>query len=138
VRESEAVLRAVTENTPDWLFLVDDSLRVRFMNRPFGQYRSEDVVGRSLLEFIPEAHRSNLEELYRGVLATGEPARFELRHPNSNNTLAHHEHRVVPVIDSGVIRSLTVAVTDVTERNSRRERVARVTDDTADCRGQLC
>ena len=117
VRESEAVLRAVTENTPDWLFLVDESLRVRFMNRPFGQYRAEDVVGRSLLEFIPEAHRANLEDLYRGVLATGEPARFELRHPNSNNTLAHHEHRVVPVVDGGVVRSLTVAVTDVTERN---------------------
>ena len=97
VRESEAVLRAVTENTPDWLFLVDESLRVRFMNRQFGQYRSEDVVGRSLLEFIPEAHRSKLEQLYRGVLATGEPSRFELRHPNSNNTLSHHEHRVVPV-----------------------------------------
>jgi PAS domain S-box-containing protein len=117
VRESEAVLRAVTENTPDWLFLVDELLHVRFMNRPFGQYRSENVVGRSLLEFIPEAHRSNLEELYRGVLATGEPARFQLHHPNSNNTLSQHEHRVVPVIDSGVIRSLTVAVTDVTERN---------------------
>jgi PAS domain S-box-containing protein len=117
VRESEAVLRAVTENTPDWLFLVDESLRVRFMNRQFGAFRSEDVVGRSLLEFIPEAHRTSLEELYRGVLATGEPARFELRHPNSNNTLSHHEHRVVPVIDSGVVRSLTVAVTDVTERN---------------------
>lgn len=117
VRESEAVLRAVTENTPDWLFLVDESLSVRFMNRSFGQYRAEDVIGRSLLEFIPEAHRGKLEELYRGVLATGEPARFELRHPNSNNTLSHHEHRVVPVIDGGVVRSLTVAVTDVTERN---------------------
>jgi two-component system, LuxR family, sensor kinase FixL len=117
VRESEAVLRAVTENTPDWLFLVDDSLCVRFMNRQFGAFRSEDVMGRSLLEFIPEAHRANLEELYRGVLATGEPARFELHHPNSNNTPSHHEHRVVPVIDSGVVRSLTVAVTDVTERN---------------------
>jgi PAS domain S-box-containing protein len=117
VRESEAVLRAVTENTPDWLFLVDDSLRVQFMNRQFGAFRSEEVVGRSLLEFIPEAHRASLEELYRGVLATGEPARFELHHPNSNNTQSHHEHRVVPVIDSGVVRSLTVAVTDVTERN---------------------
>jgi len=117
VRESEAVLRAVTENTPDWLFLVDESLRVRFMNRQFGHYRSEDVMGRSLLEFIPEAHRARLEELYRGVLATGQSARFELLHPNSNNTLSHHEHRVVPVIDSGVVRSLTVAVTDVTERN---------------------
>jgi PAS domain S-box-containing protein len=116
VRESEAVLRAVTENTPDWLFLVDDSLLVRFMNRPFGSYTSDAVIGHSLLEFIPEAHRANLEELYRGVLATGEPARFELRHPNSNNTPSHHEHRVVPVMDGGSVRSLTVAVTDVTER----------------------
>jgi PAS domain S-box-containing protein len=124
VRESEAVLRAVTENTPDWLFLVDESLRVQFMNRRFGPYRSEDVMGRSLLEFIPEAHRAQLGQLYRSVLATGEPARFELRHPNANNTLSHHEHRVVPVIDSGVVRSLTVAVTDVTERN-RAERALR-------------
>jgi PAS domain S-box-containing protein len=116
LRESEAVLRAVTENTPDWLFLVDDSLHVRFMNRTFGRYTAEDVEGRSLLEFIPEAHRASLEELYRGVLATGQPARFELRHPNSNNTLSHHEHRVVPVIDAGLVKSLTVAVTDVTER----------------------
>jgi PAS domain S-box-containing protein len=116
LRESEAVLRAVTENTPDWLFLVDESLRVQFMNRPFGTYRSEDVMGRSLLDFIPDGHRSNLEELYRSVLATGEPARFELRHPGPNNALSHHEHRVMPVIDSGVIRSLSVAVTDVTER----------------------
>ncbi len=117
VRESEAVLRAVTDNTPDWLFLVDEFLRVRFMNRPFGPHRSEEVLGQSLLEFIPEAHRSQLEVLYRGVLATGEPARFELRHPNSNSTSSDHEHRVVPVIDDGVVRSLTVAVTDVTERN---------------------
>jgi PAS domain S-box-containing protein len=116
VRESEAVLRAVTENTPDWLFLVNESLQVRFMNRPFGPYTADAVIGRSLLEFIPEGHRAHLEELYRGVLATGEPARFELRLPNSNSTQSHHEHRVVPVVDGGIVRSLTVAVTDVTER----------------------
>src|SRR5207248_378760 len=58
VRESEAVLRAVTENTPDWLFLVDESLQVRFMNRPFGEHRAEAVVGRCLLDFLPEAHRA--------------------------------------------------------------------------------
>jgi PAS domain S-box-containing protein len=116
VRESEAVLRAVTENTPDWLFLVDETLRVRFLNRKFGPFRSEDVMGQSLLEFIPEVHRASLEDLYRGVLATGAPAIFELRHTNSNNSVAHHEHRVVPVVDGGVVRSLTVAVTDVTER----------------------
>ena len=124
VRESEAVLRAVTENTPDWLFLVDETLSVRFMNRPFGPHRSEDVVGRSLLEFIPEAHRAKLEELYRGVLATGVPSRFEIRHLGPNTTESHHEHRVVPVIDRGVVCALSVAVTDVTDRN-RAERALR-------------
>lgn len=121
VRESEAVLRAVTENTPDWLFLVDESLRVKFMNRQFGPYTYQDVMGRSLLEFIPEAHRSSLENLYRGVMVTGKPARFELRLANSNSTVAYHEHRVVPVIESGVVRSLTVAVTEVTERHAQQD-----------------
>jgi PAS domain S-box-containing protein len=115
-RKSEAVLRAVTENTPDWLFLVDDSLCVRFLNKPFPEYRSEDVLGRNLLDFIPDPHRANLEKVYRGVLATGEPARFDLRHASSSNTLSHFEHRIVPVTDGGVIRSLTIVVTDVTER----------------------
>lgn len=115
LRQREAVLRAVTENTPDWLFLVDDALRVRFMNRAFGEYRAEQMLGRSLLDFIPEEHRGHLEALYRGVLTTGEAARFEL-HLSRGSTTAHHEHRVVPVVEDGVVRSLTVAVTDVTDR----------------------
>lgn len=115
LRQREAVLRAVTENTPDWLFLVDDALRVRFMNRAFGEYRAEHVLGRSLLDFIPEQHRAQLEKLYRGVLTTGAAARFEL-HLASGNNISHHEHRVVPVVEDGVVRSLTVAVTDVTDR----------------------
>jgi PAS domain S-box-containing protein len=124
--ESEAVLRAVTESTPDWLFLVDQSLRVQFMNRPLGPRRPEDVIGSSLLDSFPAAHRSNLGELYRGVLSTGEPARLELQYPGPDNKLSHYEHRVVPVIQSGVVRSLTVAVTDVTERK-RAERALRET-----------
>jgi two-component system sensor histidine kinase UhpB len=118
VRESEAVLRAVTENTPDWLFLIDQNLRVRFMNRPFGPNRPENVLGRGLLEFIPEGHRTSMEELYRKVLATGVPARLELHRPSPEGILSHYEHRVMPVIESGIVRSLTVAVTDVTERNN--------------------
>lgn len=119
-RASEAVLRAVTENTPDWLFLLDEALRVRFMNRQFGPHRTEEVIGRSLLDFIPEPHRATLEQLYQRVLATGEPARFELQ-IQSDSGISHHEHRVIPVIESGVVRSLTVAVTEATARHSQRD-----------------
>lgn len=116
LRESEAVLRAVTTNTPDWLFLVDDSLRVRFINRPFGEFGPEQVLGRPLLDLVPETHRASLEDLYLSVLSSGRPGRVELRLANPNGSWSYFEHRVVPVTEAGAVRSLTVAVTEVTER----------------------
>ena len=116
VRQSEAILRAVTENTPDWLFLLDDTLHVRFMNRPFGPNRPEDVLGRAFLDFIPQGVRPSLEEIYQKALVSGIPARLELHKPGPDGTPGNFEHRIMPVIESGVVRALTVAVTDVTER----------------------
>ena len=116
VRQSEAILRAVTENTPDWLFLLDETLHVRFMNRPFGANHPEAVLGRAFLDFIPQDVRPSLEEIYRKALASGVPARLELRKPGPDGTPGNFEHRIMPVTESGVVRALTVAVTDVTER----------------------
>jgi two-component system sensor kinase FixL len=111
-----AVLRAVTENTPDWLFLLDENLHVRFMNRPFGPNRPEILLGRAFLDFIPQDLRAGMEEIYGRALATGTPARLELRKPGPDGSLGNFEHRITPVIENGVVRALTVAVTDVTER----------------------
>jgi PAS domain S-box-containing protein len=116
LRKSEAVLRAVTENTPDWLFLLDETLHVRFMNRPFGPNRPETVIGRAFLDFIPQDLRPGMEEIYRQVLVTGIPARLELRKPGPDGTPGNFEHRIMPVVVGGIARSVTVAVTDVTER----------------------
>ena len=116
VRKSEAVLRAVTENTPDWLFLLDENLHVRFMNRPFGPNTPEIVRGRAFLDFVPQDLRPDMEEIYRQALASGAPARLELRKPGPDGVPGNFEHRIMPVVEGGVVRSLTVAVTDVTER----------------------
>src|SRR6185312_9183962 len=118
---SEAVLRAVTQNTPDWLFLVDANLVVRFVNRHFGPHQPGAMVGQRLLDFVPAAHRQNLQELYRRVLVSGKPGQIELRHNDPQGHSLHHEHRVVPVIEGGHVRSLSVAVTDVTERQSQQD-----------------
>src|SRR6185312_4141358 len=116
VIKSEAVLRAVTENTPDWLFLLDENLCVQFMNRPFGQNRPEIVLGHYFMDFVPPEYRASMEDIYRNTLATGVPAVLELRKPGPDGVLGTFEHRIMPVIESGMVRSLTVAVTDVTER----------------------
>lgn len=116
LRESEAVLRAVTENTPDWLFLVDEQLRVRFVNRAFGGRGAEDLVGRTLSQILPAEHRANLEEQCRRVLAHGKPAHLDVEHAVDSGGTRQLELRIVPVVNAGAVRSLTVALTDVTER----------------------
>ena len=116
VRKSEAVLRAVTENIPDWLFLLDENLCIQFMNRPFGRNRPDIVLGKYFLDFAPPEMRASMEDIYRNTLATGVPARLELRKPGPDGLPGNFEHRIMPVVDNGVVRSLTVAVTDVTER----------------------
>jgi len=67
--------RAVTANTPDWLFLVDEALVIRFVNRQFGAHTAEQMVSRPLLDFIPGAHRARLMDLYLTVLVSGTPGR---------------------------------------------------------------
>src|SRR6185437_8473469 len=119
--QSEAVLRAVTQNTPDWLFLVDGSLIVRFANRSFGPHPPAAMIGQRLLDFVPEAHRRSLEELYQRVFASGRPGQIEVRQTGADGTSSHHEHRVVPVMEAGDVRSLTVTVTDVTERQAQQD-----------------
>jgi PAS domain S-box-containing protein len=126
--ESEAVLRAVAESSPVWLFLIDENLQVRCLNRPFGPNRPDSAPGSGPLEFIPEGDRASMEELYRSVLTTGVPARLELRKPSPEGVLSLYEYRVMPVVESGTVRSLTVAVTDVTERHNdvtERKRLER-------------
>jgi PAS domain S-box-containing protein len=125
-RQSEAVLRAVTENTPDWLFLLDEALRVQFMNRPFGQNRPELAVGCDFLDFVPREFRASLEETYRQALATGIPARLELHEAGPEGRDGHFEYRIMPVVESSAARSLTVAVTDVTERKRAEDERKRL------------
>src|SRR6185437_13872998 len=72
--------------------------------------------GRYFLDFVPPEIRASMEEVYRNTLATGVPARLELRKPGPDGLPGNFEHRIMPVLDNGVVRSLTVAVTDVTER----------------------
>src|SRR5262249_55226089 len=96
-------------------------LIVRFVNRQFGAHQPGTMVGQPLLDFVPEAHRQSLQELYRRVLVSGQPGQIELRPSDADGRSSPHEPPVLPVLEGGDVRSLTVAVTDVTERQSQQD-----------------
>jgi PAS domain S-box-containing protein len=58
LRESNALLRAVTEGTDDWVYVKDRDGRLLLVNpaicKAFGR-SSEDLIGRTLAEYVPNA-----------------------------------------------------------------------------------
>lgn len=127
LRESEGLLRAVTENTPDWLVLIDPDLRVRFLNRPFQGNEPAKVLGRSVLDFVPEEFQPQFQEVFRRVLQTGKPDRLDVEKTLPSGETIYLEERMVPVLDGGRVRAVTLALANVTERK-RAEAALRASE----------
>lgn len=113
---ADAMLRDVTRHVPDWLLLLDTSLRIRFVNRGWRHFTPDELAGRTFLDYIPEVNRSSIEQLYRGVIATGEAGEIEVVHPASDGHTLHLVHRAQPVIVDGKVVSIALAVTDQSRR----------------------
>lgn len=121
LRESEGLLRAVTESHPDWLLLLDTELRLQYINRGFGRYAVEDLIGRHVLALAPADNRDEMIRLHHQVLSTGEPVSFDFHFQRKERRLCY-AHRLVPVRQDGEIRFLAVTIADVTERRRTENR----------------
>jgi PAS domain S-box-containing protein len=123
-------LRAVTQSVPDLLLLADLDLRIQFANRPILGHTPEELIGRSILDLLPQEERDPVHAVYDRALATREPQTYELRHV-IDSEVRWFENRVGLVMHDGQPTGLTVASTEVTVRRRGEEALkiqARILD----------
>jgi PAS domain S-box-containing protein len=123
-------LRAVTQSVPDLLFLADLDLRIQFANRPMLGHTPEQLIGRSILDLLPEEERVPVRAVYDRALATREPQTYELRHV-IDGEVRWFENRVGLVMHGDQPTGLTVASTEITSRRRGEEALkiqARILD----------
>lgn len=116
-RQSEAMLRSVTDSSPDFIVLVDREARIAFINRVLPEHSLESVVGRPVYDFLPESERPVVRRSIERVIASGEPDRYETRYEAPGGEVRIFESRVAPVTRDGGVESLVVVGTDVTWRH---------------------
>jgi PAS domain S-box-containing protein len=123
-------LRAVTQSVPDLLFLADLELRIQFANRPMLGHSPEELIGRSILDLLPDEERNPVRAVYDRALATREAQTYELRHV-IDGEVRWFENRVGLVMHEEQPTGLTVASTEVTSRRRGEEALkiqARILD----------
>lgn len=123
LRASEAVLRSVAENAPDFITIIDPQLRLQFANRPIRGIPPAAVVGRPVAEFaigVVEEMHAHL----RHVLATSEPVRYEGSLARADGAVRWYENRFGPIVSGGRVAGVIAFTTDITERRDA-ERLLR-------------
>ena len=81
VRDSEANWRSLVESAPDIISTMDLDYHLTFVNRlPANLGLSpQDIVGKSIFDFLAEEHHERLRAACKHVIETGEVATYEVR-----------------------------------------------------------
>jgi len=124
---SESRLKAVTDNVPAMFAYVDRHQVYRFANGQFRQVMGvapEDVVGRTMREFLGDAAHAELLPHIEGALR-GEPQHFE-RTGWKENAGRHFMAQYVPELrPDGSVPGFFIMVLDITERHRAEQALAR-------------
>ena len=81
VRDSEAKWRSLVESAPDIIATMDLNCRLTFVNRLPANLglTTQDIVGKSVFDFLAEEHHERLREACERVIETGEVATYEVQ-----------------------------------------------------------
>lgn len=131
LRRSAQLLRATTTNTADTLMLVDNDLRIRFINRSLASRTIEQIVGADIAEILPLNARAGAIARLRYVLHTGEPATHEFEcdaacWDGRGREPQFLELRAVLVRDEGVSTGISISVRNNTERKRLEQEILDV------------
>ena len=121
LHESEARLRAITENVPDIIFTVDRQLRIQFINHVPTGLSVERALGTSCLEYVAPDDRATVETAIQHVFETGQLTSYEILARGPKDTLSWYATRLAP-IDLGAGEKHVLLITeDITARKQAEE-----------------
>jgi PAS domain S-box-containing protein len=125
LRQSEELLRVTTTNTADTLFLLDTTLRVRFVNKTVNGMAIDQIIGREIDVLLPQAARARVLEKLAQILKTGETATYQFE-AVAEGAAQYFENRAVLVREDGIGTGISISMRDITERKRLEQEILDV------------
>ena len=76
LRESEEKWRSITENSPDFILMLDRDFNIQFINKTLTKPK-EEVIGTPIFDYVSEKSRPEMKSCFQQVLETGKPELIE-------------------------------------------------------------
>jgi PAS domain S-box-containing protein len=106
--------RSIAENAPELILIIDPQARIRYLNYTLLDYKRDEVIGRSVYDFVPPRFHEQMRDCYRQVLETGRAGSYEVEYAAIGGERFWYNTLVGPLSVDGDTIGLTLCVRDVT------------------------
>ena len=130
LQESQNTLNSILVNSPDTIIAIDSDHRITYINRSLTGDPTSLQIGGHLCDHIVEQGRENsYHHALDKVFSTGEAAIVECALALSQGETIDIESRLGPSIINGSVTSVTVLLSDITERKRMEKELKRMLND---------
>jgi diguanylate cyclase (GGDEF)-like protein/PAS domain S-box-containing protein len=124
LQASEKKWRSLVENTPELICTVDRDGKI-LIYHTVGDMAMEDVIGKSVYDYVPSDHHNKLRESFKRVFQTGEMDSYEIAVLNPNSITSWYASRIWPIKHEGQVVAVTLVMTNITERKLADDALAQ-------------
>ncbi|MCI4626971.1 MAG: PAS domain S-box protein [Candidatus Magnetoovum sp. WYHC-5] len=119
----EELWYAIIDNSPDYIFLLDPNLHITFINRVFGGFAKEELMGVYFPTCVNKSYRARVIECCGYVLRTGEMSSYEAEYNIPGDSTIIFDARLSALTIEEKIISIIINNTDITKRKRIAKRL---------------
>lgn len=116
LRAAEEKWRSLVENSREYIYIVDQSGTINYLNRTAPGINANEIIGRTVYDFLPADSHGLVRNALEKTFASGEPVRYQTKGIGPQGEMVWYESLIVPIKrDDQVVATMIIAV-DITER----------------------
>lgn len=126
-RENQSLLMNILESARESIYAVDTEGRFQWCNSAtlvIGNFKPEDLIGRSLLEWTHEGDRELVRDRFERTLM-GEPQTYEMRYFTNDESVRYALIDNAPLVVDGRTTGVLGIARDITEQKQERQRASQ-------------
>ncbi|NIP23132.1 MAG: PAS domain S-box protein [Phycisphaerae bacterium] len=121
LRENQEKMRSLLELSPDFIVIVNPDHTIQFINRVVPGMSLEQVIGKSVYEFVETQYHTDVRKAISQTFTTGQSCSLVAEGIYHDGRLGWFENRLAPIKQNGSISAVMVVSTDITKRRKAEE-----------------
>ena len=119
--EREKIMRSILENASDLIIIVNKNGKVLFVNRTLPGFKMEEVIGKSVYDYVMPEYRKENKEALAEVFHTGERRHIISKAFGPYKSILWYESIFTPIKEDDRVVDAIITVRDITERKKAEE-----------------